>query len=361
MNHPARPGEKMKIASQVLLAGILLLVGCVPPPVRNADRFSTAIVPAPSLTPTERPTITYTHTTGITASPTLPAPPSPTETVTATTGLTLAAFDTPTPSLAPTETPVPPTETSENALPPTAGPSPTRTRRPSSTPTATPRQRIPLADVLITKPGHLSRLTSPFTLESSIIPSPGGSVRVELLGEDGRLLMRSLLEYNNAQDYRLPLNMAIEYDIPGVAETARLQIIIQNARDEIVYVSSVEVILLSIGDAERNPPGDNLEPFFIQRPWSQQMIQGGNLQVSGYLRPLNDQPLIFELYTDSGELAASKQVNPDTVINGEHYPFQLDLPYSIPKATWARLFVRQAGGRIPGDAALNSVQVWLKP
>jgi len=186
-------------------------------------------------------------------------------------------------------------------------------------------------------------------------------VRVELLGEDGRLLIRHWVTYNNAQDFRLPLNLELEYEIPGVAEAARLQIIIQNAQDEVVYVGSVEVILLSIGDAERNPAGDTLEPFFLQRPWNQQLIQGGKMQINGFLRPLNDHPIIFELYTAAGELAGSKQLTPLEVINGQHYPFDMELNYSITKATWARLSVRQAGDRIPGDAALNSVQVWLKP
>lgn len=237
----------------------------------------------------------------------------------------------------------------------------TRTQRPTRTPTATTRPRIPFADTYINRPGYLSKLSSPFQLDSYVIPSPGGTVRVELLGEDGRLLLRNLVQYNNSQDYRLPLKLQMDYHIPGVAETARLQLVVENLRGEVVYISSVDVILLSMGEAERNPPGDNLEPFFLQRPWGQQLIQGGTMTISGYLRPLNDQPLIFELYTDEGELAGSKQIAAEPVINGQHYPFELELPYTVSRATWARLTVRQADSRIPGDAALNSVQVWLKP
>jgi len=85
------------------------------------------------------------------------------------------------------------------------------------------------------------------------------------------------------------------------------------------------------------------------------------MKINGFLRPLNAQPIIFELYTDDGQLAGSKQLTPEQVINGQHYAFELDLPYTVNEATWARLSVRQAGTRIPGDAALNSVLVWLKP
>ncbi len=198
-------------------------------------------------------------------------------------------------------------------------------------------------------------------LDSALIPIPGGTARVELLGEDGRLLLRNLIQYGTTQDFRLPLDLELEYDIPGVAETARLQVIIQNTRDEIVYISSVDVILLSIGETERNQPGDNLEPFYLQRPWSQQLIQGGVMQISGFLRPPNNQPVIFELFSVTGELAGSRQLAPLEIVNGEHYPLQFELPYTITKAGWGRLVVRQAGERIPGDAVLNSVQVYLKP
>jgi hypothetical protein len=215
--------------------------------------------------------------------------------------------------------------------------------------------------VLINKPGHLSKLISPILLDSALIPSPGGTARVELIGEDGRLMLRNLIEYGGGQDYRLPLDLQLEYTLPGLAETARLQVIIQDYRDEIVYVSSVDVILLSIGETERNQPGDNLEPFYLQRPWSLQLIQGGVMLVSGLLRPPNQQPVIFELYSATGELAGSKQLAPEEVVNGAHYPFQFELPYTITKEGWGRLVVRQAGERIPGDAFLNSVQVYLKP
>jgi len=199
----------------------------------------------------------------------------------------------------------------------------------------------------------------------SIIPGVGGTVRMDLLGEDGRLLYRDELTFGSGGDRRVLLDPLIDFEIPSVAETARLMVSVEDPNGLVIALTSVEVILLSMGENDPNPPGDMLEPFFIQNPWSQQRISGGSLTAAGLFRPVSDQPVYFEIVAPTGEILGSRQIQLDPhdveEAAGGYLPFEIDIPYTISKATWARLIVRQVGQRLPGNVAVNSLQVYLSP
>jgi hypothetical protein len=188
---------------------------------------------------------------------------------------------------------------------------------------------------------------------------------MELLGEDGRLLYRDELTFGSGGDRRIVLDPLIDFEIPSVAETGRLTVAVEDPNGLVIALSSVEVILLSMGENDPYPSGDLLEPYFIQLPWSQQRITGGTLTAAGQIRPVSAQPVIFEISSPTGELLGSRQVQLQpgevTQASGGYLPFDVEIPYSIEKSTWARLVVRQVGSRLPGDIAVSSVQVYLSP
>lgn len=267
--------------------------------------------------------------------------------------------------LSPTPTLAPPTVTAS------LSPSPTRTIVPSPTPSPIPSldtsvtpdilPKAPLADVRFISPGQLSKVISTFQVEASAIPGPDGRVRIELIGEDGRVLTRQVLAFAVPHGQRVGFAPRIHFEIPGVAETARLQISVTDGYDRVTALSSVNIILLSAGEAQINPAGDQKAPFFLVQPYTSQVIQGGSLQVDGFARVSAEQVLNLDLLTSQGQVLASRQVRVTPGGDGSYQPFSTNIPYQLKQPAWVLLVIRQAGDRIPGDTALTSLLVYLKP
>jgi len=173
------------------------------------------------------------------------------------------------------------------------------------------------------------------------------------------------MTYGSSGDNRNVMTRSIDFEIPAVAETGRLTVAVEDPDGLVIALTSVDVILLSMGENDPNPSGDLLEPFFIQRPWSQQRINDGTLTTVGLIRPVSEQPVYFEIISSTGETLGARQMQPDPDLleeaAGGYIPFEIDIPFTISKATWARLVIRQVGARLTGNIALNSIQVYLAP
>lgn len=221
--------------------------------------------------------------------------------------------------------------------------------------------KLPQAEIRITRPGQLSRVTSPFWMEASAIPGPDGVLNVELIGEDGALLMRQVLGYITQPGQRVSLAVKVEFEIPGVAQAARLQIYAVDGYGHTRDLSSVSLILLTQGETDPNPVIDILAPYAITSPKENQYIKGGTLTVSGLIRPVTDKPIAFELYANSGESVGSRVIKITPAPDGSHVPFQTDIPYQVTSPAWARLIIHQADKRIPGNVAVASMRLYLQP
>ncbi|HVN56031.1 MAG TPA: Gmad2 immunoglobulin-like domain-containing protein [Anaerolineaceae bacterium] len=257
--------------------------------------------------------------------------------------------DSPTQDLNPTGTPIP-----EEYIATLLAAHETPTRKPSPTPS------VPLSYLYITHPGPLSRVTSPITLLAQVIPGAGGVVRIELIGEDGRVLVREIERYNMPPGTRFGIGPDLAFEIPGVAEAARLQVSVFDPRGRPVAKTSVRLILLSLGDAEINPVDDFQEPFYVTSPRPDDVISGGAVSVQGRMRALNANPIVFELFDEKGQVVGSRQIAPPST-NGSYQPFSAEIPYSVKQKTSIRLVIRQPDDGIPGDIALSSLTLTLKP
>jgi hypothetical protein len=240
-------------------------------------------------------------------------------------------------------------------------PTATRTPRISLTPSLTATPTFPAAYIHIAWPGPLSKVVSPLRLEASTHTGPNGTVQVELLGEDGRILYRQV--YRSTADeltyYNLSLN--IDYEIPGVAEAARLQVSVVDASKRLVAEASTNLVLLAMGDEEVNPPDDGVESIVMRQPYFNQLIKGGTLHVEGLVRPMNNSPLTAELYTYEGNLIGARQFSTAEQTLGVYRTFAVDIPYTVSQQRSARLIISQQGDRIPGIIMASSVQVWVEP
>jgi hypothetical protein len=221
--------------------------------------------------------------------------------------------------------------------------------------------RLVQREIRILQPGSLSKLASPFTLEASAIPGDKGAIHIELIGEDGRPLFSKVNGYAAPAGQRVGFAQEIVFEIPGVSELARLQVSVSDVYGRITSLSSVQLILLSIGESDVNTPVDQYSPYILTTPVKNQSVSGGKLQVSGFARPVNDQTIRMDLLGRQGEIYGSRLVSLPIPENGLYTPFSTDVPYTISAATWALLVIHQSDNRIPGDAALLSVAVLLQP
>lgn len=194
-----------------------------------------------------------------------------------------------------------------------------------------------------------------------MIPGDRGTVIVELFGEDSRLLVRKVLSYTPGSRARIAVDL--EFEIPVVAEAGRLVISTEDNDSRVSALASVDLILLSLGNEEINPAGDQLESIIIREPSSNMLIQGGSLMVSGLAHPSGDSPLIIQLLKADGSPAGPSRMVDVTALpdNSGYGMFTAEVPYTITRTTRVRLVIYERAGRLPGITHLSSIEVLLTP
>ena len=278
---------------------------------------------------------------------------------------------TPTQPPPPTQTAVPPTETFTPPLPtgtaPGPSPTPSETFVPLPTlavqtvlPTALPQPEAGTGRIQIYSPGPMSKLVSPFYFYGYAIPGYGSRGRIELFGEDGRLLDSSNLWLTTAYTWAY-FNGSLEFQAQGAGELGRLSLSTQDEYGRTTALASVRVLLLPQGYSVVNPAGKLSERCVLIQPVTNQRLSGGSLSVEGEMRPLNSLPLEIELLDVHGERLAYGLVAVSPAADDRFVSFQVVLEYDIPVSTQALLVVRQADERIGGTMYLYSREIYLSP
>jgi hypothetical protein len=233
---------------------------------------------------------------------------------------------------------------------------------PSTTPAPNPTFKVPEAAIQVFRPGPSSKVVSPFRVNAFLLPGFRDTVIIELLGEDGRLLVRKILSYSRNPGVRLQTNADIEFEISAVAEAGRLVIRTEDQNRRVVSLATVDLILLSLGQEENNPPGELKEKIAILEPVKNLSIEGGMVNVSGLARPTSPDPLLVELFgADGSSLGPSRLVVINLEDDTRHAPFSVEIPYTTTKPTKARLFITERDYRRMETIHVTSVEIHLRP
>ena len=240
---------------------------------------------------------------------------------------------------------------------------PTNTPRPtlSPTPRATFTQTtIPGHDpaaIQIFAPGPMSKVISPITLRMNIVAGESEKVQIDLYGEDGRLLTRSV-KHVPISGKGVPQQIKIPFEIRAAAEVGRITVSTTDKAGRLQFLNSVRILLLSSGINEINPPGNPSEPVGVFSPLLDEPVSGGVLNIRGDIWPFNLNPVILELVENDGKSMSLRilklnQLNPQL--------FETTLPYKVSEPTIARLTIRQDDDRIEGLFYVYSQEVLLNP
>jgi hypothetical protein len=353
----------------VLLIMLFMVLGST-----SSCAISQQSEPLPTLIPEEQIPTVIALTANMMASQTAAAGPTSTKTIAPTltiTGIpnTAESLATSSPVIDVTQT-ITYTEGNTLTISPTITLTPaqqvitdTLTPTPESIATPIPPDEIPFAAVQIIYPGHLSKVVSPIELYTFLAPGGDGRIRVELTGEDGRLLYRQVFLYTDTPaGARVNLKTDIAFEIEGVAETGRLTVSVNDEHEQLKSLSSVDLVLLNDGEAELNPSGDLLEDIFIQQPTIKSLVQGDSVRVTGLARTGDNQPLLVELVAADGRIIGSRLAGIAPLQeDGGHRLFASEVPFSVSSPTWVRVTVYDNSGRLPGIKHVSSVEVLLSP
>jgi hypothetical protein len=296
---------------------------------RSPTAASSSVIPSETAETQDTPTSTFTLTPPPTLEVITPANP-----ITTTQVMTI-------PLTAPTETPAPVLQ----LLPPSATPAPA----------------IPDAKIQIYQLGERSLVTSPINVSIRLTSQYGKIVRIELYGEDGRLLSRYMKTFDTVPWKSARIGFEMDFEISGAAEEGRLVINVEDPFGRLIDVNSVNLILLSKGVTDLNPPTAMLQKIIIHEPAPQALIQGGKLIVSGRALPNLDQPLKLMVVSEEGKVLGQRLAKVEFTEPGNYGTFVAEVPYTVTGLTPALLIVYEDGGKISQIAHLASLQVILAP
>ncbi|PWB73922.1 MAG: hypothetical protein C3F07_08740 [Anaerolineales bacterium] len=204
----------------------------------------------------------------------------------------------------------------------------------------------------------MSKVVSPINLRMNVIVGDSQMIQVDLYGEDGRLLSRTLKRNVPTSNVGIPQSFKIPFEIRAAAEVGRITVSTLDDEGRIQSLSSLRLLLLSSGENEINPPGNPSEPVGVVEPKIDESVSGGVLSVRGDVWPFNLQPVIFELVDAEGKSLGLRIVTVDGI---EPQMFDTTIPYKVSEPTPARLVIRQDDDRMAGLFYLYSQVVLLNP
>jgi hypothetical protein len=206
----------------------------------------------------------------------------------------------------------------------------------------------------------MSKVISPIDFVAHISPDFVGKTHIELIGEDGRVIVA----YNNirtfATDSTTKVSQKVAFEIHGAAEVARLQISTFDTNGHMQALNSVRLLLLSVGTNQLNPPYPPVERVLLRMPKWDAKVSGSLLNIQGEIQPITDLPVIAELYDLDGNILGSRILTFKHA-DGTYQPFNAAIPYDVQKPVAARLVIHQDDDRIAGLAYLYSVQITVSP
>jgi len=356
----------LPLALILIAAGLLFVFRDSLPfdlPLPAAFQPTATIPPEPSATHSPTASITATRAPTLTATE---APPTATPTITRTATITSTATAFPTsthtPTLEGTQATLTPTRTVPwyfRRTPATPIPSltPTFTKTPTITLTPTPRDH----ELRIDSPGPLSKVVSPLLYDAYIAPGADGQAHVRLVGEDGRIIATDTIYGDFGRHFRV--QRYLDFTIPGAGELARLEIHVVDRYGRTTALSSVDVVLLSMGSDVTNPAIHWLDPFIIWHPEKETTVTGGVAWIDGLAYPINDNPVVLAMIARDGTVIARKEILLPAVKEGRtHARFDVGMPYDVEEATSVLLVMYQeSDNRLDGVVYLSSVAITIAP
>ena len=229
------------------------------------------------------------------------------------------------------------------------------------TATSTPTPEVPIADIQIFKPGDQSKIASPLSISANLKPGAKGRVSLELYGEDGRLLVRQIKAFDTPPGARVNLLADLEYGISAAAEAGRLVILVLDDAGRPSALNSVDLILLSLGEADVNPASAVNQAIIIEQPRAKSLVQGGTVLATGKALITPGEPLFIQILDGNGKVVGQRVGTVEGSDANGYGTFRVEVPYAVSQFTPVRLVAFTNGEPVSDIRQLSSTEFNLSP
>jgi hypothetical protein len=173
--------------------------------------------------------------------------------------------------------------------------------------------------------------------------------------------VRQIKAFSANPSTRVTLALDLEFQIAAVAEAARLVISVEDEHGRLMALNSVNLILLSIGETDVNPPDALLEAILIEQPQVKNLVQGGVVLVRGLALPSEDGRFAAQLVDERGVVVGFRLIALDKPLPSGYAPFAVEVPYTVTALTPVRLSVYRSQADISEHSYLSSLEIFISP
>ena len=204
----------------------------------------------------------------------------------------------------------------------------------------------------------MSRVVSPLQVQVLAIAADSRQIEIDLFGEDGRLLGRSLVAVPGSE-LGDALSVKVPFEIRAAGENGFVQVSTRTLGGRVQSLVTVPVLLLSAGASQINPAGNTIyERVALADLPPKTDVTGGVLKIAGEFLPYNRSPVILELISNDGTSLSLRVLSAS---GAEWQSVETTLPYRVDKVTPVRLYVHQADDLLGGDGYVFSLPLSLLP
>jgi len=214
--------------------------------------------------------------------------------------------------------------------------------------------------LILETPGDSSRVTSPIYISAQLQHLNGRLMRVILVDRSKNTIARQLLRLETDEVLSIDFSTNLAFEIPRDSSEGLISLAILDSYNRPVALRSAVIMLLSVGEDQITTKNQMSEWLTISQPQPGEIIGGGEVRVTGTIRPLVARPVFFELVNESGGQIGTRQLPVDSA--GETFDFDITIPYAfITKTQEVRLTIRQRDSYYGQDIILNSMLISLTP
>ncbi len=204
----------------------------------------------------------------------------------------------------------------------------------------------------------MSRIVSPLQVNALVVAGDSKKVEVDLFGEDGSLLGRTLRVVAGSPEGD-PLSVKIPFQIRAAGETGYVQVSTKDVKGRVQSLTTLPILLLSSGSSQVNPAGNTIyERVVLPHLAPDADASGGVVELVGQVLPYNRQPIIVELISNDGKNLSLRVL---TTTGTDWQSFETTVPYKVDKPTPARLYVHEADDLLSTQAYIYSQPILLNP
>ena len=218
----------------------------------------------------------------------------------------------------------------------------------------------PAPSMTILSPGSGSALTSPIPVSALVQPGADGLIRLTLTDQANRTISRQLIRVAPAGEEEISLETQLLFEVPYPGVEGLLTLSTQDEFHRPLAQRSVLLTLNAGGETEIQPNPVSGHWLEIHSPEPGAALSGGSFTIAGTITPATDQPVRFELITDSGGQIGSAQLAVGEP--GQTVPFEITISYGfISTARDVRLVIRQTLADYSANLLLDSLPLTLAP